>query len=62
MDSKVACIVFVFLEAVYFAGYVRIGMGLKMAAVHLAVYLAVYREYWNTPITSIFFWRVLSQQ
>ncbi|KAH8023054.1 hypothetical protein HPB51_010838 [Rhipicephalus microplus] len=56
LDSKVACIVFVydavFSAAVYFAGYVRIGMGLKMAAVRLAVYLAVCGEYWNTASES----------
>ncbi|KAH8026727.1 hypothetical protein HPB51_024226 [Rhipicephalus microplus] len=32
-------------RVVYFVGYMRIRMGLEMAAVHLAVYLAVYAHF-----------------
>lgn len=53
LDRKVVCIVFYF-DAVYaklrryFDVFVRIATRLKMAAVHLAVYFAVYSEYWNS--------------
>lgn len=33
-----------------FAGLVRTGTRLRMAAVHLAVYLAIHGKYWNTTL------------